>query len=254
MNTYLYTAGALAACLLTSACLQNVMPDTKPQLGGAKDTVGDQSAATLTKCTTPLGTAALVEQEDSSILINAGLSSPVPLLRLMMSRSGCFQVVDRGQASELMRKERALLKEGELQKDTALAAGQMVAADYLITPHVIFQDEDAGGGGIGAIIGAVLPGVLGAVAGGISVENLEAQTVLTLTNVRTGIQEAVAEGSASKKDMAFAVGALGIGSGVGAGGAGGAYASTDIGKIVSAAFLDAHNKLVAARTQQGVAQ
>lgn len=58
--------------------------------------------------------------------------------------------------------------------------------------------------------------------------------------MRTGEQEAAAEGSASKRDLGF--GGLAFGGLVGAGG--GAYASTDIGKIVSAAFLDAHNKLV----------
>ena len=61
-----------------------------------------------------------------------------------------------------------------------------------------------------------------------------------MTNVRTGVQEAVAEGSATKSDIGF--GGLGFAGGVG--GLGGGYEDTDVGKIVAASFLDAHNKLV----------
>ena len=54
----------------------------------------------------------------------------------------------------------------------------------------------------------------------------------------------IAEGSARKRDIGFALGGAGLSAGFG-GVAGGAYTNTDIGKIVSAAFLDAYNKLVA---------
>lgn len=240
----LYQAGAGA---LLGVCLGGCAPggalDTKTQLGGAQDTVGEQTETQLVKCAQPLGTAALVEEEDPG-LAQVGLPSPVPLLRLMMSRSNCFQVVDRGQAGELMRRERELMAEGQLEGGTGPAAGQMVAAQYLLTPHVVFQDTDAGGGGLGAALGALLPGVAGLLAGGIKTENLEAQTVLTLTNVGTGLQESVAEGSARKRDVSFALGGLGFGGSAALGAVGGAYASTDIGKLVSAAFLDAYNKLV----------
>ena len=99
--------------------------------------------------------------------------------------------------------------------------------------------------GSGRPLGGLLPGVGGLLAGAIQVESLEAQTLLTLTNVRTGLQESVAEGSARKRDVGFALGGGFVGGSGGLGAAGGAYASTDIGKIVSAAFLDAFNKLVA---------
>ncbi len=125
-----------------------------------------------------------------------------------------------------------------------MGGGQMVAADYLITPNLLFQDRNAGGSKLGAALGALLPGGFGAVAGGISTQNLEAQVLLTLTNVRTGVQEAVSEGSARKADIGFDFGALlGVGL-VGAGGRGGSYTSTDIGKIVMAAFVDGLNKMV----------
>ncbi len=205
---------------------------------GSAGAAGSQDAAPqLMHCASPIGTAALIEQ-DNPMLAQAGLTSPIPLLRIMMAQSNCFRVVDRGQASEAMQRERAMASGGELQKGSNMGAGQMKAADFLITPNVVFKDANAGGGGLG--LGALIPGIGGAIAGGIKWTNMESQVTLFLTNVRTGEQEAAAEGSASKRDLGF--GGLAFGGLVGAGG--GAYASTDIGKIVAAAFLDAHNKLV----------
>lgn len=217
--TGLLVVGGLVGC--SSGAMS-----TKTQLGAAKDTVGDQTEVQLVKCAQPLGTAALVEAtmpgqaqgaQTAPGLDQVGLPSPVPLLRLMMNRSNCFQVVDRGQASEIMRRERELMAAGQLQEGSGPGAGQMVAAEYLITPNVIFQDAKASGGGVGAALvglaGWFVPGAaaVGAVAGSVKIDNLEAQTVLTLTNVRTGLQESVSEGSARKRDIGFGV--LGVGAG-----------------------------------------
>lgn len=203
---------------------------------GAGGTQGE--ASELVRCAQPIGKAALLES-DRPTYSRFGLTSPIPLLRLMMAQSGCFQVVERGAASQALQRERELAAQGELGKGSAMGGGQMAAADFIITPNIVHQDEDSGGG-LGAV-GSLLPGVAGAVAGGIKTSNLEAQTVLYLTNVRTGIQEAVAEGSATKRDIGW--GAGGFGGVIGA--VGGGYQDTEVGKIVAAAFLDAHNKLVA---------
>ena len=235
-----------SALAVTAALISGCAGMQQTQLGGGGSMVtgsagaaGTQGAAPqLTRCATPIGTAALIEQ-DNPMLAQAGLTSPIPLLRIMMAQSNCFRVVDRGQASQAMQRERAMAAGGDLQSGSNMGAGQMKAADFLITPNVVFKDSNAGGGGLG--LGALIPGIGGAIAGGIKWTNMESRVTLFLTNVRTGEQEAAAEGSASKRDMGF--GGLAFGGLVGAGG--GAYASTDIGKIVSAAFLDAHNKLVA---------
>ena len=241
------TKNKLASTLVGLAALSVAgCASTQTQLGGGGTMVtgsagaaGAQgSAPQLTRCASPIGTAALIEQ-DNPMLAQAGLTSPIPLLRIMMAQSNCFQVVDRGQASQALQRERAMASAGELQSGSNMGAGQMKAADFLITPNVVFKDANAGGGGAG--LGALIPGIGGAIAGGIRWTNMESQVTLFLTNVRTGVQEAAAEGSASKRDLGF--GGHAFGGLVGAGG--GAYASTDIGKIVSAAFLDAHNKLVA---------
>ncbi len=209
--------------------------------GGNAGSKGE--AQQLVKCGSPIGKAALLEPTDTAYTRYAytryGLTSPVPLIRLMMAQSNCFQVVDRGAASAALEHERALAAGSELQKGSKMGGGQMVAADYIITPAIIFQDANSGGGA--GVLGALLPGVAGAVLGRIQIQNLESQVTLFVTNVRTGVQEAVSEGSAKKSDIGF--GGLGWVGGVAGGG--GAYQSTDIGKITAAAFMDAHNKLVA---------
>ena len=232
---------AICLAVATAGCF-----NTGPKLGTVENTVTNQ-AAELQRCPSPVGTVALVEPgaETLAQLQQIGLTSPVPVLKLLMARSGCFQVVDRGAASEALQRERELAAQGELQEGSDMGGGQLVAADYLVTPNILFQDPNAGGSNVGGILGGLLPGMLGAVAGSIRSTSLEAQVLLTLTNVRSGVQEAVAEGSASKRDIGFNVGALLIGGAAGAAAGGGSYTSTDIGKIVMVAFIDGLNKLVA---------
>jgi len=203
--------------------------------GGAAGTQGE--AQELIRCARPIGTAALLEP-DNTYYTQYGLTSPVPLVKLMMAQSQCFRVVDRGAASSALERERAMASGGALQKGSNMGGGQMVAADYIITPNIVHKDNNSGGGFGG--LGAFLPGVAGAVAGGIRTTNLESQVMLSVTNVRTGVQDAIAEGSASKRDVGFG----GFGWAGGIAGVGGAYENTDIGKVTAAAFMDAHNKLV----------
>ena len=229
-----------------SGCLGSqggLLPSSQMTLGTAQNTVQTEGRS-LVKCSSPVGVAALVEPPSESLtkLLDVGLTSPIPVLKLLMARSGCFRVVDRGAASEALQRERSLAKSGELEKGSKMGGGQMVAADFLISPNVLFQDADAGGSNIAAGLGALLPGVFGVVAGSLNVSKLEAQVLLTLTNVRSGVQEAVAEGSARKSDIGFGLGGLLAGGALGGGG--GSYTNTDIGKIVMAAFVDSHNKLV----------
>lgn len=233
------------AILLTTGCTSNIL-DTNMKTGGEANNAVTAKAKELKKCSKPLGVAALVEPESSknpyAVLTQHNLPSPIPMIKLMMAKSNCFQVVDRGAASKALEKERALASAGELSNNENTTSGNMVGADWIITPSIIFSDGNAGGTNLalGGLAAGFL-GPIGALVGNVNISDKEAQTLLTAVNVKTGLQEAVAEGRAKKTDVGFGAGGLSS-SGFGVGG--GSYGSTDMGKIVATAFLDAHNKLV----------
>lgn len=195
--------------------------------------------AVLEKCDSLKGTIAVAEPQSHVItaLSRYNLPPPTSLLRQYIQKSNCFQVVERGRAMRNIQQERNLSESGMLQQDSNMGGGQMVTADFVVTPDVIFKDGNAGGAGVGAAVGSLLGGVgslVGAVAGGVKFQ--EAQTTLTIADTRSTIQVATASGTYKKADWAFGgvLGAVG----------GGAYMSTDEGKIVAAALLDNYNNIV----------
>jgi len=142
--------------------------------------------------------------------------------------------------------ERELMGAGETRAGSNFGKGQMVAADYTISPSVQFAEK--GTGGIGAIAGALFGGIGAAIAGGM--QKNEAATTLLLIDNRSGVQISAAVGNAANYDFALG-GALFGGS---AGGAGGAFSNTPEGKIVTAAFADSFNQMVKALTNYKVQQ
>ena len=231
----------------TSAQAQGGITDMKKGEGGsavqgsAGPSGSSDAASDLERCDKPMATMAVVEPQ-SHIL--AGLSryrlgSPTSLIRLMIQQSNCFIVVERGVGMQNMMQERALAKSGELKQDSNVGGGQMVSADYILTPAVIFSEDNAGGvGGRGA--GAMVGGI----AGGLKFK--EAQTSMLVADARSGIQVAAAEGSAKKAD--FRLGGLLGGAGIGGGGAvaGGGYSNTNEGKVIAASLADNYNGVVRA--------
>ena len=226
-------AMGLAACMTELGGGNSFVTGSAGQSGNAQG-----AAKQLVSCNAPLGTVALVESQ-SPALAQAGLESPLPLIRLMAAQSGCFTVVERGQALTRMKDERDLASGGLLQQGSNVGKAQVVAADYFLTPNVTFSDDNAGA--LAGALGGLLPsglGNLGGLAAGLQFK--DAESVLTVTDTRTGVQVAIAQGSARSTDL----GGLGLGGVSGFGGLGGGYSSTDEGKVVAAAFLDAFNNLV----------
>ena len=198
----------------------------------------------LERCDAPKGTLAVVEPQ-SQVLGNLqryGLGSPTSVLRMLVQQSNCFQVVERGVAMGNMLQERALAQSGELQSGSNIGKGQMVAADFIVNPSVVFSENNAGG--VGGALGGLLGGRAGLIAGGLAggVKFKQAQTSMLLVVARSGIQVAAAEGSAEKAD--FSLGGVVLGGG-GAAAAGG-YSNTNEGKMIAASFVDNWNNIVRA--------
>jgi curli biogenesis system outer membrane secretion channel CsgG len=241
------SAAVLAALL--SGCVS-----TGPTIGSKDaDTVATGSAAggsaqnantQLEKCDSPLGTAALVEDQSADwfriFSAEYKLGSTAPVLRLLMQQSNCFVVVERGRAFQAMERERQIAGAGQARAGSNFGGGQMVAADYSITPEVLVSGRNTSGvgGGLGGLGGGL--GVIGAIAGGIRTN--EAATMLTLVDNRSGVQIAASQGASKNTD--FSLGGILVGGGAGAGLGG--YSNTPQGKVVVAAFTDAYNEMIRA--------
>jgi hypothetical protein len=208
--------------------------------GAAGGASSDGANSTLERCDQALGTIGVVEDQTAGwyrTLQTYKLGSTVPVLRMMIQQSNCFVVVERGAAMQNMNMERQLQKSGEMRDGSNFGAGQMVAADYTMSPSIQFSQNTGGmGGALGGLTRSL--GVLGAIAGGIKTN--EASTTLLMIDNRSGVQLAAAEGTAKNTDFAMFGGAYGWA----AGGAAGGYSSTPEGKIIIAAFADSYNQLV----------
>ena len=211
------------------------------QPSGSAGTDGAQGEAKeLEKCDKPYGTLAVVEPQDAVIshLLQYGLQSPTGLIRMMVQQSNCFVLVERGRAMQNLMQERQLAESGELRKGSNMGKGQMVTADYVLTPDAVFSSKDSGG--VGGALGGL--GVFGAVAGLVAagLKFKSAQTTMILSDSRTSLQLASATGNAEKTD--WSVGGLLVGGGA-AGGLG-AYTNTPEGKVIAASYLDNWNNIV----------
>jgi len=241
----LVVASAVTAMLAGCADMQIGSQDAKTTATGSAGGANSQNAnSQLERCPSSLGTIAVVEDTNApwyGVLTGQyHLGSTTPVLKLLIQQSNCFVVVERGRAMNNMMQERALEDSGELRKGSKFHKGQMVSADYSMSPSITFSNQNAGGmgGGLGGINRAL--GVFGAVAGSMNVK--EASTLLTMIDNRSGVQLAAAEGSAKNVDF----GAMGALFGSSAGGGLGGYSNTAEGKVIVAAFTDSYNNLVRA--------
>jgi curli production assembly/transport component CsgG len=238
----LLAASALAVVALAENPLATKKGQGGSEVQGAAGTQGAQGAAgDLERCDKPMGAIAVVEPQDyvMAALSRYQLQSPVSLIRMMVQQSNCFIVVERGQGMQNMMQERALAGGGEMRANSNIGGGQMVPADFILTPTVVFSESNAGG--IGGALGGLFGGkgsAIGAVVGGLKFK--EAQTSMLVADARSGVQVAAAEGSSKKADLGLGAAVFG---GSAAGGLGG-YANTNEGKIIAASFADNYNNVV----------
>jgi curli biogenesis system outer membrane secretion channel CsgG len=208
---------------------------------GSAGPAGASSAAReLLHCDAPVAVVSLVENQHGYTGIGrAGLpESPLPLVRVMMQQSGCFRIVDRNSGLDATVREQELKDKGVLRQDDSVKRGRGIVAQYSVVPSLVFSEQEAGRQ-IGGIM-AMIP-VLNKFAGvADQVKFKEAQVVLLLTDNETTEQLSSSTGAARSTDLGL--GGLMAGRSGGAGGFG--WSNTNEAKVISAAFLDAHNHLV----------
>ena len=195
----------------------------------------------LMKCDAPVATMALVENPNGYVMTGSQHlpQSPLPLVRLIAQQSGCFRVVDRAAGLKATVQEQELKDAGILRKEgSTVHKGKGYEAQYTITPSLTFSEQDAGRD-VGGILSQIP--VLSRLAGYAEhVKLKEAQVALLLTDNETTEQVAAATGSVRVTDLGM--GGLILGRLGGAAGAG--WSNSNEGKVIAAAFLDAHNQLV----------
>jgi hypothetical protein len=240
--------------LLVIATVRVECSAAEPVLGGSSTTAtgaaggaaAEGASNQVERCNESLGTLAVAEDQGAPwygyLHSNYKLGSTVPVLRMMIQQSNCFVVVERGRAMGNVMQERALNQSGEMRQGSGFGKGQIVAADYTMSPSINFSQKGTSGvgGALGGLMGSRASRVFGAIAGGL--KSNEASTTLILVDNRSSVQLAAAEGSAQNWDFNVAGGLLGSAAGGGAGG----YTNTPEGKIITAAFMDSYNKLVRA--------
>lgn len=237
--------------VLTSAVHAQGLTDYKlgqgggPVTGSASEGKADNAAPTLERCSVPLGTMAVVEPQDLSAraLLQVSLPSPTGLIRLIVQQSNCFSIVERGVAMQSILQERQIQQAADQAQGAQSRHTQLVTADFVLTPDVVFSESDAGGLSaalttLGSFFG-VGGLVVGMAAAGLKFK--QAQTSMIVSDTRTGLQVAAAQGSVEKADWNIGTS---LGGGIDAGTRFGAYGNTAQGKVVAASFLDNWNNIV----------
>ncbi len=199
-----------------------------------------QAANDVPRCVRKLGTLSIADGDDPYAWTQNSLAPPSKVLRALVQRSGCFNLVDRGTGLNAASRERDIGSNLGLQRQSNVGQGQIKAADYVLVAEIQGANSNVSGSGAAGAVGGLLGGRVGGLLGGMKSKKMEANTVLSLTNVRTTETIAVEEGYAAKDNLAFGAGGF-----FAVGGAiGGGYDNTDIGRIVTLSFIQAYSKMV----------
>ncbi|MBM9519891.1 peptidoglycan-binding protein [Desulforhopalus vacuolatus] len=217
--------------------------------GGTGGSTSVGANASLEHCSQSLGTIAIDDGRDKSWYAGfyraTNVTTIEPLIRLAVQQSNCFVITSAGNIRTDDRLSRITSKQrnsGEYRAGSKQQKGQRVAADYYLEPSIVINNSSIGGvsGTVGGVLDGVLGthGVFGSVGGGLDVKS--SVVTLSLMDIRSAVQIAAAEGSATSNNYGAALGIFGRKGG----GALSGYQSTPAGKATVAAFLDAYNTMV----------
>ena len=151
-RTTIFVASALALAAIATS------PSAAAQRASAQSTRAAKTQD-IPVCSKKLGTITVLEPQDRW-WTDYGLSSPEALIKLFVSKSKCFTLVDRNKGMDAMMGERALASSGELRGRSNMGKGQIKAADYALVPDLISRNSNAGGTNVGSALGGLIGGRL----------------------------------------------------------------------------------------------
>jgi hypothetical protein len=247
-NRFTKSTLSVGLAAMLAACAGGVVTPGGQSAGVSGAAGGSASAgadSTLERCTQTLGTIAVDDGRNADWYGPFGSASQVttiePLLRVAIQLSNCFVITSIGSQktdARMTRITQLQRNSGEYRAGSKQHKGQRVAADYYLEPSIIINNSAVGG--VAGALGGLVDNTFGRIAG--SVESKASVVTLTLFDVRSAVQIAAAEGSATATNYGAALSALG---GSGGGGLGG-FSTTPEGKATVVAFVDAYNKMVVA--------
>ena len=233
------------ACRVRALALAAAAALALPVAAQAETPQQQRQNAEIPTCSKPLGTLAVLEP-DQNWWYDYDLGTPTAIIKVFVNKSRCFTLVDRGAGMAAMQAERELAAGGDLRGGSNLGKGQVRAADYVMVPDLISRNRNSGGTNIGGLLGGLMGNsTAGRLVGGLNLKRKTADVVLTLTDMRSSEQVAMTEGHSTKTDLGWGgSGALWGSSGIGGASVGG-YSNTEIGQVITLAYLQAYTDMVA---------
>lgn len=239
-----YARGLMFASAVLMATPGAAMAQGKPAKATNAQKMQEAAVTEIPHCNRKLGSVSIANGDDPYGWTQFNLAPPEKLLKMIVQKSGCFNLVDRGAGLNAASTERNIGSNLGLQRGSNVGQGQIKAADYVLVAEVQASNGNAGGSALAGIAGGLIGGRVGGLVGGIKTRKLEANTVLSLTNVRTTETVSVQDGYAVKNDVSWSAGGGGGGWGGFGGVVGGGYEDTDTGRIVTLSFIQAYSKMV----------
>ncbi len=240
--------------LLLAACTPGLTQGTAsgPVTGAAGGATSVGAQGSLERCSEPLGTLAVDDGRQQAWFGPFTRATQVttiePMIRLVVQQSNCFMITSIGNERLTGNMDRitGMQRSGEFRAGSNQQRGQRVAADYYLEPAIIFASAPTGGmggslGGFGGPWGGLAAGAIGA-----AMRTSATSVTMSLFDIRSQVQIAASEGSASSNDLSASLAGLGLGAGGGGFGQLSAFQQTPAGQAAVAAFVDAYNKMVVA--------
>lgn len=242
-----------AAALLLNGCVTTGGASTAAQ-GAAAGSTAVNSNDGLERCENPLGTLAIDDGREKDWYEAFGRATQIttiePLIRLTVMQSNCFVITSAGneKTEEKLRRITEMQRHsGEYRAGSGFQAGQRVASDYFMDMSIVINNEQVGSIAGGAELGsnAGLAGILvGGIAGALMAQVDQKASVVTMSmfDIRSGVQLAIAEGNSTATNFSGAMNVLGSKGSASLKG----FSRTPEGKATVAAFVQAYNSMVVA--------